>query len=79
MNNNVVFCQNCMKKINMPIKKIKEYVDLSKQGDVTLNQRYSLILEQKEVIKKFLQQWKSIKFQKIIRKKASSRRKYINE
>lgn len=42
---------NCMKKINMPIKKIKEYVDLAKQGDSTLQQRYNLILEQKEVIK----------------------------
>ena len=42
---------NCMKKINMPIKKIKEYVELAKQGDSTLQQRYNLILEQKEVIK----------------------------
>ena len=42
---------NCMKKINMPIKKIKEYVELSKLGDSTLGERYNLILEQKEVIK----------------------------
>ena len=27
---------NCMKNINMPIKKIKEYVELVKQGDNTL-------------------------------------------
>ena len=36
-----------MKKINMPIKKIKEYVELAKLGDSTLQQRYKLILEQK--------------------------------
>lgn len=43
---------NCMKKINMPIKKIKEYVELAKLGDSTLQQRYKLILEQKAIIKK---------------------------
>lgn len=42
---------NCMKKINMPIKKIKKYVELAKQGDSTLEQRYRLILEQKAAIK----------------------------
>lgn len=42
---------NCMKKINMPIKKIKEYVELAKLGDSSLQQRYNLILEQKGVIK----------------------------
>ena len=42
---------NCMKKINMPIKKIKEYVELAKQGDYTLQERYNLILEQKAIIK----------------------------
>lgn len=42
---------NCMKKINMPIKKIKKYVELAKQGDSTLEQRYRLILEQKTAIK----------------------------
>lgn len=43
---------NCMKKINMPIKKIKEYVELAQKGDSTLQERYSLILEQKKVIQK---------------------------
>ena len=41
---------NCMKNINMPIKKIKEYVELVKQGDNTLQARYELILEQKQFI-----------------------------
>ena len=43
---------NCMKKINMPIKKIKEYVELAQKGDSTLQERYILILEQKKVIQK---------------------------
>lgn len=38
----------CMKKINMPIKKIQEYVELAKKGDETLEQRYQMILEQKK-------------------------------
>ncbi len=41
---------NCMKNINMPITKIKEYVELTQQGDNTLQARYELILEQKRVI-----------------------------
>ncbi len=43
---------NCMKNINMPIKKIKEYVKLAQKGDTTLQERYNLILEQKESIQK---------------------------
>lgn len=41
---------NCMKNINMPIKKIKEYLELAKKGDTTLQERYKMILEQKQVI-----------------------------
>lgn len=41
---------NCLKNTNMPIKKIKEYCDLVKQGDLTLEERYKLILDQKENI-----------------------------
>ncbi len=41
---------NCMKSINMPIKKIKEYIDLAKKGDSTLQLRYELILDQKRYI-----------------------------
>lgn len=45
---------NCMKNINMPIAKIKEYIDLAKQGDQTLQARYELILEQKQKIEEEL-------------------------
>ena len=41
---------NCMKNINMPIKKIKEYVELAQKGDSTLKERYKIILEQKKFI-----------------------------
>lgn len=41
---------NCMKKINMPIKKIQEYITLAGKGDSTLEERYKMILEQKRVI-----------------------------
>ena len=39
---------NCMKNMNMPIKKIKEYVELAQKGDSTLEERYELIKEQKQ-------------------------------
>ena len=45
---------NCMKNINMPISKIKEYVELAQEGDSTLKERYNMILEQKKVIEKEL-------------------------
>ena len=41
---------NCLKKTNMPLKKIKEYVELAQLGDETLNDRLSLITEQKAKI-----------------------------
>ncbi len=42
----------CMKRINMPVKKIQEYVVLAQKGDATLKERYALILEQKRLIEK---------------------------
>lgn len=41
---------NCLKNTNMPIKKIRKYCELSQKGDSTLNERYELILEQKQNI-----------------------------
>jgi DNA-binding transcriptional MerR regulator len=41
---------NCMKKINMPIDKIKAYVELAEKGDFTLQERFDMILEQKEIV-----------------------------
>ena len=50
---------NCLKNTNMPIKKIKEYVELAQKGDSTLEERYKLIEEQKENI---LEQIKELKY-----------------
>ena len=47
---------NCLKNINMPIKKIKKYVDLALQGDITLKERYQLILEQEDSIEEQIKQ-----------------------
>jgi len=35
-------------KIKMPIERISEYVELSTMGDSTLQERYNMILEQKQ-------------------------------
>ena len=49
---------NCLKNTNMPIKKIKEYVELASKGDKTLEKRYNLIKEQKELILKQIEEYK---------------------
>ena len=54
---------NCLKNLNMPIKKIKEYVDLALKGDETLKERYDLILEQEENIEKQIKELKYYKKQ----------------
>ncbi len=54
---------NCLKNINMPIKKIKEYVDLALKGDETLKERYELILEQEKSIEEQIKQLKYYKKQ----------------
>ncbi len=41
---------NCLKNINMPIKKIKEYIDLCALGDASLEKRLEMILEQEKSI-----------------------------
>ena len=54
---------NCLKNLNMPIKKIKEYVDLALKGDETLKERYQLILEQEENVEKQIKELKYYKKQ----------------
>ena len=54
---------NCLKNLNMPIKKIKEYVELALKGDETLKARYELILEQERNIEKQLKELKYYKKQ----------------
>ena len=42
---------NCLKKTNMPINEIKEFVSLSVQGDSTLEKRLNIVLNHQENIK----------------------------
>ena len=41
---------NCLRNINMPIKKMKEYVELCQKGDEFLKDRLKMIEEQEESI-----------------------------
>lgn len=41
---------NCLRNINMSIKKMKEYVELCQQGDASLKDRLKMIEEQEESI-----------------------------
>lgn len=38
----------CMRKTGLPIAGIRHYIELSEQGDSTLEERYRIILEQKK-------------------------------
>lgn len=49
---------NCLKNTNMPIKEIKRYVDLCKEGDNSISERYQIILDQKQRILDEMEQLK---------------------
>jgi DNA-binding transcriptional MerR regulator len=40
----------CLKSSGMPIKKIKEYVDLAMKGDISLEERYAMIKAHKKTV-----------------------------
>ena len=40
----------CLKATGMSIRDIREYFDLARQGDATLEERYAIILRQKEIV-----------------------------
>lgn len=48
---------NCLKNTKMPIKKIRQYVELAQEGDQTLKERYQLIQEQKQYILNQIQEY----------------------
>ena len=48
----------CMKDINMPIKKIREYVELVKLGDASLEKRYNMFVNQKKIIEDQIEELK---------------------
>lgn len=41
---------NCLKNIGMPLKEIREYLELAEKGDASLEERYNIILNQKKYI-----------------------------
>ncbi len=47
---------NCLKNTGMPIRKIKQYVELAKHGDETLEERYELIKEQRQCVLQQIEQ-----------------------
>ena len=65
---------NCLRNINMPIKKMKEYVLLCDKGDASLKDRLKMIEEQEESINnqiKLLEYYKQeIEFKKAYYKEA---------
>ncbi len=46
----------CMKKAGMSIKDIRTYIQLSMQGDDTIDERLSLFLKQREQVKKQIEE-----------------------
>lgn len=45
----------CLKSTGMPIRQIREFVDLSRQGDETLKQRCEMLAEHKKNVEKRLE------------------------
>lgn len=46
----------CLKKSNLSIKNIKLFLDYAKQGDKTIDKRYQIIVDQKEIVKNKIQE-----------------------
>lgn len=40
----------CLKNTGMPIRRIKEYAKLAQEGDKTINERYQLIKDQRQLV-----------------------------
>ena len=40
----------CLKNTGMPIKRIRDYVELTSQGDTSLQKRYEIIKEQRQFV-----------------------------
>lgn len=50
----------CMKKSGVPIKDIKKYMDLCKEGDNTLRERMEIFLERKEIVQKQIEELNNV-------------------
>ena len=47
---------NCLKNTGMPIKRIREYVELVKRGDASLAERFALIKDQRQFVQDQIEQ-----------------------
>lgn len=47
---------NCLKNTGMPLKRIRAYVDMIKEGDKSIEKRYGLIKDQREFIMEQIEQ-----------------------
>lgn len=46
----------CLKNTGMPLKRIREYVDMTKEGDKTLKERYKVIQDQRQFVQDQIEQ-----------------------
>ena len=53
-----IYFTNLKKHIGMPLKEIREYLELAEKGDNSLEERYNTILNQKQYIKDQIQMLK---------------------
>ncbi|ETA79478.1 MerR family transcriptional regulator [Youngiibacter fragilis] len=51
---------NCMKSSGMPIKDIRKYFDLCREGDRTLSERLEMFLERKEIVRRQIEELDSV-------------------
>ena len=47
---------NCLKGTGMPLRRIRQYVELAKEGDATLQARYKLIRQQRQSVQEQIEQ-----------------------
>lgn len=67
----------CLKSTGMPIKQIKEFVDLSRQGDETLKQRCEILVEHKRNVEEHMKAMEK-QLQKVTMKIECFTSQYVN-
>lgn len=51
---------SCLKKAGMPLKDIREYINLALQGDETIEQRLELFYKQREILRAQMQSFRKL-------------------
>lgn len=47
---------SCLKKTGMPLRDIKEYIEMSMLGDATLEERFAIFAKQREVVERQMEE-----------------------